>query len=331
MKQLVLHPFLLIAVVFFCGGSGPAVHIQTPAGGDSTSAPSFTPHCWFLRAGEIEAIVGDGEGQRVRPGIWALSSINYQFSIFKNMSSGMLGGNMRGRHPILEPIDNTSCRLRLEATEREPSRSLATFKVSTPYYFDYTLTFRDTRNHIPEGLTFRSIGWANYINSPDDLRMHFISGGRWIRFIPQVHGGPGSSIAPSYIPDGELEVWPTNFSDPSFWWNRRSEHRFDEPFFYGRLQDMVVIWVFDTPRWLRFFGSPEGGGASLIPGKTSTAWDFEWIIPQKDYRVDQDYTFRVRLILKKYVDDNDVLREVRKTQDDLGFEKAPASAVKTGG
>ena len=64
-----------------------------------------------------------------------------------------------------------------------------------------------------------------------------------------------------------------------------------------------------------------GGGRSILPGKTSTAWDFEYIIPEKDYEVGREYTFRVRLIYKKYVDDEDVLREVRKAQDELGFEK----------
>ena len=34
----------------------------------------------------------------------------------------------------------------------------------------------------------------------------------------------------------------------------------------------------------------------------------------------REYTFRVRLIYKKYVDDEDVLREVRKAQEELGFE-----------
>ena len=289
---------------------------------DSLSRPApCIMHCQFLRAGEIEAIVGDGSGHRVRPGLWALSSLQHQVSIVKNMSSAILGGGMRNRTPVLEKIDETSCVLKMKATENDPSDIQAVFSVKEPYYLDYVLHTKDTKNRIPKGLSFRSIGWADYMESPEDLRIHFLSGGEWYSFVPEVHGGPGSSIAPSYIPDSELEVWPKNYDDPSFWWYQRNERRFDEPFFYGRFGDMVLIFVFDTPRWLRFFLSPSGAGASLIPGKTSPAWDFEYIIPEKDYEVGKEYTLRLRLIYKKYEGDEDVLKEVRKTQDELGFEK----------
>ena len=84
---------------------------------------------------------------------------------------------------------------------------------------------------------------------------------------------------------------------------------------------MVMILIFDKPEWIRFFLSPEGGGRSLIPGSTSTAWDFEWIIPNEEYEANREYTFRLRLVYKKYEGDEDVLREVRKAQEELGFEK----------
>ena len=85
---------------------------------------------------------------------------------------------------------------------------------------------------------------------------------------------------------------------------------------------MVMILVFDRPKWLRFFCSPTGGGSSLIPGKTCPAWDFEWIIPESDYEVGKEYAFRVRLIYKPFVSDEDVLAEYRKAQSELGFESA---------
>ena len=60
--------------------------------------------------------------------------------------------------------------------------------------------------------------------------------------------------------------------------------------------------------------SPSGGGESLIPGKQSPAWDFEWLIPRKDYKPKQDYVFRTCLIYKEFVIDEDIIREVRKVQ-----------------
>lgn len=290
---------------------------------DSTAAvqePGIR-HCQLLRAGEIEVIVGDGSRARHHPGIWMLTTEHRPFNVFHNRSAAMLGGGLRGRrNTMLEKIDETSCMLKKEATERDPSEIRVVFRAVAPYYLDYEHTVKDTENRMPELLDFRSFAWANYTNSPEDPRIHFLSSGEWFRWTPEKHGGPGTQIAPGYVPDEELEVWPENHPDPSFWWYKRHERRFDEPFYYGRFGQMVLIWVYDTPRWLRFHLSPEGGGRSILPGKTSTAWDFEYIIPEEEYEVGREYTFRVRLIYKKYVDDEDVLREVRKAQEELGFE-----------
>ena len=83
---------------------------------------------------------------------------------------------------------------------------------------------------------------------------------------------------------------------------------------------MVMILIFDKPRAIRFYISPSGGGASLIAGQDSPALDFEWILPRSEYRVNQEYTYRMRLVYKQFVSDEDVLAEVRKAQKDLGFE-----------
>ena len=55
-------------------------------------------------------------------------------------------------------------------------------------------------------------------------------------------------------------------------------------------------------------------------GLTSTAWDFEYVIPRQEYEVGKWYRLRVRMIFKEYAGDDDVLAEVRKAQHDLGFE-----------
>ena len=138
-----------------------------------------------------------------------------------------------------------------------------------------------------------------------------------VRFATDGHGEK-PYVPPSYLSEDELEKWPES-ADPCFWWER-SGLKFDQPFYYGRQGDMVMILVFDQPRWIRFFMSSEGGGTSLIPGLTSTAWDFEYIIPESEYEVGRDYKVRLRLIYKKYEGDEDVLFEVRKAQRELGFE-----------
>jgi len=314
--QAVLAAVAAISIAALACGGGPGTAQEKPG---AAGADPGVRHCQLLRAGEIEVIVGDGSRARHHPGIWMMTSEHRPFNIFHNRSAAMLGGGLRGRRPVLEKIDETSCALVKKASERDPSDIRAEFRVSAPYYLDYTHTVKDVVNRMEEGMSYRSFAWANYTNSPEDPRIHFLSNGEWHRYTPEVHGGPGSTIAPGYVPDEELEVWPET-DDPAFWWYKRYERRFDEPFYYGRFGQTVAIWVYDTPRWIRFHLSPEGGGRSILPGRTSTAWDFEYIIPEKDYEVGREYTFRVRLIYKKYEGDEDVLREVRKAQQELGFE-----------
>jgi len=288
----------------------------------STPKNAFTPHCQFLRVGEIEAVIGDGAGFRTRPGVWSLSSIHRPFNIFKTMGSGILCGELRGRSStVLEYVDDTTCVLKVASDEHRAAQARALFRAVSPYYIDHELTVRDTKDRLAgEPFDFRSVGYCCYTNSPDDLRIHYLSGGQWVRYAPPEHGAPHSAIAPGYLPEEKLEVWPA-LDDPPFWWKERYPKPFDEPFYYGRFGDMVMILIFDKPEWIRFFLSPSGGGESLIPGSTSTAWDFEWIIPKEEYEPNREYTFRMRLVYKKYEGDDDVLREVRKAQDELGFEK----------
>ena len=65
----------------------------------------------------------------------------------------------------------------------------------------------------------------------------------------------GSNIAPSYVPDENLEVWPEVTGRKPFHWDRL-DRRFDEPFYYGRLGEVALILVFGKAEWLRFFCSP---------------------------------------------------------------------------
>ncbi len=309
-KTLNQMSLLLLAAAVFC--AGPVFPQPCPP-----------MHCQLIRAGEIEAIVGDGAGHRVRPGLWAMSSIQHHFSIFKNLSSGMLTGEFRGKdNTVLEYVDDSTSVLKREPTGDHPVRASLVYRARSPYYLDTELTVCDMIDFIatrPAEGNERQVSYNCYMNSPEDSRIHFLSGGQWERWVPEKHGGPGSSIAPSYLKDSELEVWPQT-DDPRFHWYQRYEKRFDEPFYYGRLGKMVLIFVFDRPRWLRFYLSPEGGGESLIPGCHSPAWDFEWLIPRKDYRPNQEYTFRTCLVYKPFVSDEDVLAEVRKVQRELGYE-----------
>jgi hypothetical protein len=279
-------------------------------------------HCTLFQTEDIQVIVGDasrnGFGGQQYCGLWSLTSKHRQFNAFGNSYAGLLPGEIRGKGPVLELVNETSCALVRAADDERPVDVRAEYMVRSPNYVDHTLTFTD-REDVRNGRDFREVSWCCYMNCPEDSRLNFISNGQWQRYASPSHG-TGSSLAPSYVPDHALEVWPAVDGKRPFHWDR-SEHRFDQPFYYGRLGKMVMILVFDTPNWLRFFCSPSGGGHSLLPDQTCPAWDFEWVIPHAAYRVGKEYSLRVRLVYKLYESDEDVLAEVEKAQEELGFER----------
>ena len=288
-------------------------------------------HCALLQTGEIQAIVGDasrnGSHGQQYCGLWSITSKHRLFNAFGNSYAGLIPGEIRGKSPTLEIVNDSTCILSRTADESHPTDAVAEYKLNAPYYIDHTLTFVDKQDVRREGCDFREVSWCCYMNCPEDPRLHFLSGGQWLGYISPEHG-IGSNIAPSFIPDDALESWlPRKRSTTGGWmepfhWDRTAQ-RFDEPFYYGRLGNMAMILVFDKPEWLRFFCSPSGGGNSLIPGQTCPAWDFEWVIPKSHYDVGKEYSFRMRLIYKQFVSVDDVLAEYRMAQSDLGYERSP--------
>lgn len=286
-------------------------------------------HCALLQTDEIQAIVGDasrdGVGGRQYCGLWSLTSKHRPFNAFGNSYAGLLPGEIRGKSPHLERIDDSTCVLSHLASDSYPVDARAEYRLRPPYYIDHTLTVTDRKDVRKAPCRFREVSWCCYMNSPEDSHLHFLSEDEWFAYISPEHG-IDSNIAPSYVPNDQLEMWPAREKTPDgkwwvpFHWDR-IERRFDEPFYYGRLGNMVMILIFDDPRRLRFYCSPSGGGGSLLPGQSCPAWDFEWVIPGSEYQVGKEYRFRVRLIYKPFVSDDDVLQEFHKAQSDLGFEQ----------
>ena len=121
--SLALSAAVIPAVIFLCFGKALQSRPET------TDQPCPPMHCQLIRAGEIEAIIGDGAGHRTRPGIWAMSSINHQFSIMKNMSSGMLSGEFRGKaNTVLEYINDSTSAIKREPTPDYPTRARLVFR-----------------------------------------------------------------------------------------------------------------------------------------------------------------------------------------------------------
>ena len=289
-------------------------------------------HCAMLQTNEIQTVVGDasrdGVGGQNYCGLWSLTSKHRRFNAFGNSFAGLIPGEIRGKSPVLEVVDDTTAALVRTADESHPVDVRATYSVQAPCYVDHILTLTDQTDRRQQGCSFREVSWCCYMNCPEGPRLHFLSNGEWCRYISPRHSVQ-ANIAPSYVLDAQLEQWPLkgewregHEDSRPFHWDRHGR-TFDEPFYFGRLGDMVMILVFDTPKWLRFFCSPSGGGASLILGQECPAWDFEWVIPEQDYQVGRSYTFNMRLVYKRFVSGEDVLEEFRRTQEELGFEQGP--------
>jgi len=279
-------------------------------------------HCELMQAGDIQVIVGDasrnGVGGTQYCGVWSLTSNRRVFNAFGNSYAGLIPGLIRGKDPRLDVRSRACCALMRKADDAYPVDVHATYEVVAPCYVDHTLRFTDWRDMRGTDCDFREASWCCYMNCPEDSRINFLSGGQWFRYISPQHG-VGSNIAPAYVPDHELEVWPKLEGQRPFHWDR-IQQRFDRPFYYGRLGDHALILMFDTPQWLRFFCSPSGGGESLRAGETCPAWDFEWLIPRAVYRVGRQYELRVRMAYKPFVSDEDVVAEYEKAVEELRFE-----------
>lgn len=273
------------------------------------------PHCALIQSEDLQAIVGDtsrnGSGGPQYCGLWSLTSKQRQFNAFGNSYAGLLPGELRGRGNVtLQPIDDRSAALVKPATDGDPTEARATYRFVSANCLEHTLTIKDLSPRITS-LGYREVSWCSYMNCPDDIRLHFLSGGQMTAYISPEHG-VGSRIGPSYIP--ELEPVPPQDEKHSPFHVNWASLKFDAPFYYGRLGQMMLLYVFDNAEDLRFFCSPSGGGGSLLPNQTCPAWDFLWVIPERKYAPNKEYTFRVRAIYKLYVSDEDVLAEVKAAQ-----------------
>jgi len=294
-----------------------AVLLALPAGVATAQKAEVAPmlHCQMIQSGEIQAVVGDcsrdGMGGPQYCGLWSLTSKQRQFSCFGNSYAGLIPGDLRGKAVTLEVVDESTVALVHKADDAWASDGRATYRIVGPNCIEHTLTIRDARSFLT-AQGYREVSWCSYMNCPEDPTLHFRSGGQWTAYLSPEHG-VGSRIAPSYIEQREA-VPPQDERRSPFHVNW-APITFDEPFYYGRLGHMLLLFVFDNPTDLRFFCSPSGGGGSLLPGQSCPAWDFLWIIPADRYAPETDYTFRLRLIYKPFVSEEDVLEEVRRARE----------------
>jgi len=186
--------------------------------------------------------------------------------------------------------------------------SMTRFTLVAPNYIDVEFTA------VPRKAKYASdyIGmfWASYINNPRDRAINFLgrdtddakSPSRWITATSPAHDDQSTHVAgfePAVWKSVDTQKWPGLAA-------HFSKYQFDAPFYFGRVRNMVWVYMFDSKaisdtQTLRFSQSPTGGG-DLNP-----AWDFHVVV--RSYKVDQPFSWRARCIYKPYVSAADVLKE----------------------
>ncbi|HEX72232.1 MAG TPA: hypothetical protein ENN65_02845 [Candidatus Hydrogenedentes bacterium] len=152
--------------------------------------------------------------------------------------------------------------------------------------------------------------WASYINAPLDKSIYFLSEGssldapQWAQYCTLKHGRD-STVR------GENDAVEIAFEGGSgALFQSVAPLRYSEPFFYGRVDDRVLIFIFAPGPIIRFSHSPTGGGLAESGDAHNPAWDFQLIVP--DYEVGKEYGLTMRLVCKPWSGRDDVIEEARQ-------------------
>ncbi len=243
-------------------------------------------HCVLLQAGEISAIVGDdvarGPGGRQYSGVWNLWHTARHIDPFQAGCAGLIAGTHRGSEPVLKQLDESAAQLVRTPCDRSPYGAITgTYRLVAPHYVDYTyeVAFSTDASDIPN--PYRH-SWCSYINSPQDVSIHFIENNVWTTLTPVIHG-EAAMVFPTGLDEAHRCDWEKRAGEARFREQKGFEQSFsgktfDYPFYYGMIQNMVYLLMADCQRDFRFFISPSGGGESAVPGQNSPAWDFAWRI-----------------------------------------------------
>jgi len=203
----------------------------------------------------------------------------------------------------LKKISKNSVELHQAETSLSHVESWTTFKLIAPHYID--INFRciiKSDDFFRHG--YAGFFWASYINAPHDKKIYFLgkeketSEQKWIgarsskHGVASTHTGINDNFNLFTVPGFNVSLA-----------NHYSNHVFTKSFYYGRFENMVFVYLFSKPKdgIIRFTQSPTGAGPQ------NPAWDFQFII--SDFIVGKEYSFKVRLVYKEWVDAENILKE----------------------
>ena len=182
------------------------------------------------------------------------------------------------------------------------------FKFVEPHYIDVNFRFL-AHQHVFEG-NYIGLFWASYINGPADKSLYFPGGWRpkenlWMQLCTQAHDDESTVL---HEADNFQLTWKKDSRDALF--KNLSRMRYAAPFYYGNIEGLVYILMFEKPDGIRLTHSPSGGGLNKDFQTTNPPWGWQFIVPK--YEVNREYKYRARAVLRPKCSREEILKEVER-------------------
>ena len=186
--------------------------------------------------------------------------------------------------------------------------SWTTLTLKAPHYIDFEFRCKP-HQHVHERGWF-GIFWASYINAPLDKSMYFRGGWRgkedmWMQLCTQEHDDESTVLAQG---DDFKLTWQPGSRDALF--KNYSRMRYARPFYYGHVENLVYLLMFENADGIRFAHSPSGGGYNKAFNTTNPAWEWQFIVPK--YEVNREYKYRARAVLRPRCSRVEIIKEVER-------------------
>jgi hypothetical protein len=220
-------------------------------------------------------------------------------------------GTTRPREVLFEPrntpmelrrVDGHTVELYQGPTPAWGLESCTRYELLPDGAIEMTVEFIPRRRGFKNG--YIGLFWASYIHRPESGAIHFRGhpeGGdatpRRIEATSPAHG-----VRATHLAGVDDRSFPHDADFPLTLVFNRSDHRYDEPWYYGVSHGMAFAQVFRPRDEVRFSQSPSGGGEG------NPAWDFQVFIP--DYEVGRRYTLVMRALYLPYESPEQVRRAI---------------------
>lgn len=281
-----------------------------------------------LSVGDLTAVIGDNAAHETHRagynGLWSLKHHSLDQNIFVPAYAGLnLEHIFDGAPPFdndvffeprrapmnLSRLDERTVQLHQPPTPTFELESWTKFQLQPPHYIDMSFECRPHQHVFDHG--YIGIFWASYMNAPQDKSLYFLGGnspGHWLQYCTQFHND--QSTVRNVKDEFELKFSP-GYREALF--RNHSQLKFQDPFYYGNMGDLVWIVMFDSDQLVRFSHSPTGGGMNNDQRTTNPAWDFQFIIPQ--FEVPERYRLDVRAILRPQCSRKEIIAEYKRWKD----------------